>query len=134
VSDIVSLAKALPFDTCIEYDKLVDEWKLLQLQEYPAEYNRIDTYWNDCLIKANMGSSVLSKVIHAALSVSHGNTDVERTFSASGLYLTDDRAGMSEIVNAVLTVKDALKLYNNTSYFVPITKELLVLAQSAHSR
>jgi len=55
-----------------------------------------------------------SKVVKAALALSHGNAEVERVFSASRRYLTEDRASLSEkTVNAVITVKDTMKLYDN---------------------
>ncbi|KYN24381.1 hypothetical protein ALC57_04018 [Trachymyrmex cornetzi] len=62
----------------------------------------------------NIKYPVVSKVVKALLSLSHGNADVERGFSTSALILTDNRASMSEkTLNSYMIVKYALKMYNN---------------------
>lgn len=136
--DIVEMAKALPID--VKIDMLLDEWNLLRREkdELGSEEWRVDKYWNQFFhIKSaseDFKFPKVSMVVKAALSVSHGNADVERGFSTSSRILTDDRASMSErTLNALVTVKSALKLYKNKPHLVPITKELLAMSHSAYS-
>lgn len=120
----------------------VDEWKLLQLEsmtmENISETSRIDHYWRQFIYiednSKNLKYGIISKVIKASLSLTHGNADVERGFSNSGRILTDEKTAMSlRILNARLYIKDSLKLYSNKPELVPFTKELLSLAKSANS-
>lgn len=74
------------------------------------------------------------KVIKAALSLIHGSADVERSFSASGRMLTEDRASMNErTLNSLLTIKDTLKHYNNKPHLILIPKELITMARGAYN-
>lgn len=76
---------------------------------------------------------LISLVVKATLSVSHGNADVERGFSTSGRILSDDRASMSErTLDALMTIKGALRSYDNRPHLVPITKNLLMMAHRAY--
>lgn len=140
ISAIVTAAKALPFE--VQTDILIDEWKLLQGEKHPEtdiSNIRIDVYWSHFFgLKNSFGGikyPVVSKVVKALLSLSHGNADVERGFSTSALILTDNRASMSEkTLNSYMVVKYALKKYNNLPHAVPITKELLNLARISHQK
>ncbi|KAJ8884680.1 hypothetical protein PR048_016538 [Dryococelus australis] len=91
--------------------------------------NRIDIFWKQFFEKTHK-SGILkypntAKIIKASLSLSYGNADIERWFSVSGKVLTDERVSMSErTLNAVLSVKDALKQYKQ--------KNLLSMARAAH--
>lgn len=103
-----------------------------------SEEGRVDSYWNHFFLKKSASGDFkypnVSMVVKAALSVSHGNADVERGFSTSSRILTDDRASMSErTLNALITVKSALKLYENKPHLVPITRELLAMSHSAYN-
>lgn len=138
--DIIKIAQSLPFDVPI--DCLVDEWKLLQLEsmtmENISETSRIDYYWRQFIYiedsSKNLKYPIISEVIKASLSLTHGNADVERNFSNSGRVLTDEKTAMSlRMLNARLYIKDSLKLYSNKPELVPFTKELLSLAKSANS-
>lgn len=138
-NDIVMLAKTLPFD--LEYDTLLDEWKLLQHEKNTPEIDefRVDTYWYQFFTlkhpSGNLKYPTVTKVVKAALALSHGSADVERGFSTSGRVLTEDRASMSErTLNAILGVKDVLKQWDNKPHYVPITKQLLGLAKVARQR
>jgi hypothetical protein len=72
--------------------------------------------------------------VKCILSLSHGNSDVERRFSDSSNILSEERANMSlRMLNARIHVKYGLKFYDNKHYSVPITKELLSLAHYALS-
>lgn len=75
----------------------------------------------------------MEKVVKVALSLSHGNANIERRFSVSRLALTDEKASTSErTFNAILTRKDALKTFSNKPELVPITSKLISMGQSAH--
>lgn len=75
----------------------------------------------------------LTILVKAALSLSHGNADLERGFSQSGKFLTESRSSMSErMLNSINLIKDALKLYSNKAELVPIPTELVKMARSAH--
>ena len=133
---IVEVAKALPIDLNIA--SLIDEWKLLSLEEdeLHSKSNRIDVYWNQFFKKTDkageMKYPLVSKVVKAALSLSHGSADVERGFSSSQRFMTSDRASMSErTLDAYLHVKFH-KLYDGKVHLVHINKELLNLTQSAY--
>lgn len=77
---------------------------------------------------------LLAEVVKAALSLSHGNADVERSFSKSKRVLTEDKAQMSErTLDAKLTVIDALKSYNNRAALVTITGDFITRAYGAHN-
>lgn len=136
-NDLLTIARVLPLN--IPSDRLNDEWKLLQLEDHSkAEIDcPVDHYWSLFLNKQHVAGGLkypnLSKVIKCSLSLSHGNAHIERGFSVSGNILTEERTKMSErTLNAYITVKDALKLYNNKPELVPMTRKLITLAQSAH--
>ncbi|KAJ8898332.1 hypothetical protein PR048_003692 [Dryococelus australis] len=115
---IVRIARCLPID--IREDDLMDEWKLLQLEndEKVSKEQRIDIFWETL-----------------TLSLSHGNVDIGRLFSVSGKVLTDERASMSErTLNAVLTVKEVLVQYKNNPEYVPIMKNLISMSRTAHRK
>ncbi|KYN01819.1 hypothetical protein ALC62_07392 [Cyphomyrmex costatus] len=136
----MTAAKALPFE--VQTDILTNEWKLLQEEKHPKtdiSKIRIDVYWSYFFaLKNSFGNikyPVVSKVVKTLLSLSHGNADVERGFSTSALILTDNRASMSEkTLNSYMIVKYALKMCNNLPHTVPIAKELLNLARTAHQK
>ena len=65
-------------------DKLVDEFKLVQLFGLPPEPGRIDDKWND-VIQGGKYSN-LSEVVRSALTISHGSASIERGFSLSGWF------------------------------------------------
>lgn len=135
--DIVSIARKLPIS--IKEDVLIDEFKILQLEatESSNENERIDHYWRKLLNKKNaIGQkkyAEIEKVVKVALSLSHGNANIERRFSVSRSALTDEKASTSErTFNAILTIKDALKSFSNKPELVPMTSKLISMGQSAH--
>nr|XP_042899394.1 uncharacterized protein LOC110283431 [Parasteatoda tepidariorum]XP_042899395.1 uncharacterized protein LOC110283431 [Parasteatoda tepidariorum]XP_042899396.1 uncharacterized protein LOC110283431 [Parasteatoda tepidariorum] len=130
LKDIVKIASLLPIE--VNTDHLIDEWKLLQLEDIKQCDGRIDHYWNT-LLKDQLKYTNLSKVIKPALTLIHGSADVERGFSRSARIMTEDRASMSiRMLNARLTVSDALKVYKNKPEVVPVTKKFLNLASVAY--
>lgn len=113
---IVLVARELPVDT--KDDLLIDEWKMLQMETVPDFKGRIDSYSDKILKKTNEAGQQkyreVGKVIKTALSMSHGNADVERRFSVSRWALTEDKASTCErTLNAILVIKDTLKAFGN---------------------
>ena len=78
---------------------------------------------------------LIIKVVKAALSLAHGNAEVERGFSESAKNVTKDRVLLSEAsVNAIQSTKDGLKSVNNQPHTVPTTKEFIQFGRSEHCR
>lgn len=111
--NVVKLAAVLP----IEYSEhaLVDEWKLLKLEEEKSgsDKNPVDVYWSQFFEKTyTCGEKkypAVTKIVKAALALSHGNADVERGFSLSGNILNEDTANICErTLDAHLTVRDVV--------------------------
>ncbi|CAF3441207.1 unnamed protein product [Rotaria socialis] len=126
-------------------DYLNVEWRLYENETIPEEwyqqkttsgdsdevikYQPIDNYWKHVFaIKTSSGIAkfvVLPQLIKSLLSLSHGNTDVERGFSEHAALITDNRSSLSDIsINGLRATKDA----------VPICKGLLGNVKEAHSR
>lgn len=111
---VKSILKLLPESFFIE-DKILDEYRLLQLQKINTEspqykYSRIDDFWAVCLNNNRFPS--LSKFIKSVICVSHGQGDVERRFSNSGNVLTNEKTNMSiRTLNARLNAVDGIKRF-----------------------
>ena len=136
VGDIAVLARALPFE--IDIALLQDEWRLLQTEKDVITGGRIDVYWAQFFgLKTSLGDlkyPTVATVVKAVLVLEHGSGDVERGFSFSGNYLTDDKASMSErVLTNVMDIKSGMTSNNYTPLSVPITKELLNLARYAYA-
>ena len=137
----------------VDIDSSSDEWKLYQLDDIPLEFfktkgfnengeeillkERVDHYWRKIeLMKNAVGDlkyPLIIKVVKAALSLAHGNAEVERGFSESAKNVTKDRVLLSEAsVNAIQSTKDGLKSVNNQPHTVPNTKEFIQFGTSAH--
>lgn len=135
IRDVEKICKAMPVN--IDYEDVVDEWRLLSSEKLPDyDGGRIDAYWARILhLERESGEKRfpnLAVVVKSALSLSHGNADVERGFSCSGKILTYDRASMSSrMLNYLLHIQDAIRYYENKIHLIPIPKELIISAQSA---
>ena len=76
---------------------------------------------------------LIIKVVKAALSLAHGNAEVERGFQESAKDVTKDRVVLSEAsLNAIQPIKDDLKSVNNQPHTVPIIKEFIQFGRSVH--
>ncbi|KAL4085365.1 hypothetical protein QTP88_027224 [Uroleucon formosanum] len=120
---------------------LIDEWRLLRLEKITMPLNnRIDHYyWNNIFeIKNNFGDQkypFITKVVKAALTLSHGSTDIERQFSVSGNVLTENKTAMScHMLNARLNIKQGIKYFHNRPDIVPTDKKLVIVAQLAKQK
>lgn len=133
---IVALGNAIPFD--VDTSQLLDEWKLLKFEENVTKDNgSIDRYWTHFFNIKNAANDdkfpTLTKVVKAALALSHGSASIERGFSTSGLVLTSDKTAMNERgINARLNILSGMKKYNSKVSLLPITDELLLLARKAY--
>lgn len=94
--EINKCANIMPFK--IDYNKLVDEWKLLRFESLPNTKTRIDHFWNNIFdLKSGLGEikyPTVTKVVKACLTLSHGSAEVERGFPRSGNILTDDKSAI----------------------------------------
>ncbi|CAF3392131.1 unnamed protein product [Rotaria socialis] len=132
-------------------DYLNVEWRLYENETIPEEwyqqkttsgdsdevikYQPIDNYWKHVFaIKTSSGIAkfvVLPQLIKSLLSLSHGNTDVERGFSEHAALITDNRSSLSDIsINGLRATKDAVKFLRTTKS----SRRLLGNVKEAHSR
>lgn len=133
------LTKLLPFQVS---PSVLDEWSLVkatvQIRNLKTFKGRIDDFWVQFFETIGIDHSPtfpnVSKVIKSVLSISHGQADVERGFSESGLILTDDKTNLGiRTLNARLNIKFALKLYyNNNHNLVDVDKNFINSARQAH--
>ena len=86
---------------------------------------RVDHYWKNIeLMKKAVGDlkyPLIIKVVKAAISLAHGNAEVERGFSKSAKNVIKDSVLSEASVNAIQSTKDRLKSVSNQSHTVPIT-------------
>ncbi|GBO46817.1 hypothetical protein AVEN_197854-1 [Araneus ventricosus] len=133
-----------------EMDKILDEWRIYvsdeEIKEWSVEKQRdedvlqwknIDAYWGNvlCLNDINIGKKRyyhLSKVVKAALCLSHGQAPVERGFSVNKRMMSD-RARMAQtIIVGLRLFKDSVKKENVSE--TVITKEMINFYRDAHSK
>ena len=98
---------------------------------------RVAHYWSKIeLIKDGVGHAkypTILSVVKAALTLAHGNSEVERRFSGSGKTVTVDRTHLSEAsLNNLHIAADGLKIFGGLPQHVPITSSFIKLGQSAH--
>lgn len=102
--------------------------------------HEVDRYWADVLDRKNalgqLKYCTLSKVVRAALAVSHGNSDAERSFSANKRTVTPERSSLNEeTISALRMVKDAIRLFGEGHAFnIPVTDALRHSARAAHQK
>ena len=122
-----------------------DEWKLyalddLVLVEDDLKPYVVDSYWAKVLQRRNsLGQpkySILGKVVKACLSLSHGNSDAERSFSSNKRTVTPERVSLSEeTINAVRLAKDALRIRGGGKAInISVTHSLQQKARTAYSK
>lgn len=130
-----------------DIDRINAEWLVYQTERIPDEwfrksdgYHSIDYYWKNVLAMKTIAGTErfvsLSKLVKCALSLSHGNADVERGFSENTCLLTADRSLLSNAsINGLRATRDAVTFFGNGKpHEVPITKGLLDSVRYAHSR
>ncbi len=114
-TSIMYLARKFPhLLTNEEIDRVGAESRVYQMVDIPVEwiqkhtnssnktieYTIIDKYWYQVFSTTmSTGSSqylVLTKLVKCLLSLSHGNSDVERGFSQNNNLVSDDRSSLNE--------------------------------------
>lgn len=137
-----------------EHDTLKSEWRMYASDNIPKEwyieeeYNtsqghhitwtRIDDYWHSVLKQStSLGAPkypTLSKVVKAALTLSHGQAHVERGFSLNKTLVTSIRSRLKDkSINGLRTVQDRVKQEGGVTQ-VPITPTTLNAFQKAYSK
>ena len=137
----------------VDINSLSDEWKLYQLDDISLEFfktkdfnenveeillkERVGHYWRKIeLMKNAVGDlkyPLIIKVVKVALSLAHGNAEVERGLSENAKNVTKDWVLLSEAsVDAIPSTKDGLKSVNNQPHTVPITKEFIQFGRRVH--
>lgn len=127
-------------------DLLADEWRCYQAEEIPEDWHtidekpvRIDSFWRNIFqIKNAIGEQKypnIEKIVKTVLILSHGNSDVERSFSVAKNQVPNSRSTLSqESINGLRAARDGLKLQGNKPEEVCIAQEFLRLGRSAHAR
>ena len=126
-------------------DKLTDEWNQYCLEDIKEEcYQsndgmplRVAYYWSKIeLIKDGVGHAkypTILSVFKAALTLAHGNSEIERGFSGSGKTVTVDRTHLSKAtLNNLQIAADGLEMFGSLPHHVPVTSSFIKLGQSAH--
>jgi len=146
---ITALAACIPqLSTSISFaDNVVTEWRLYQADtDITADWFvsadgtniPVDKYWSRVSRQGDDSLGHPSKytdlmvVVKAALSVSHGQGDVERGFSWNNQIVDDIRIALKErTILALRTVKDVVNRFDNVR--VQITSQLIRQFQGAHA-
>jgi len=97
-----------------DVDRVGAEWRVYEMADIPdewfktttdssnniIEYVPIDKYWQQVLSTVTSTCVpqylVLIKLVKCLLSLSHGNSDVERGFSQNNNLVSDDRSSLNE--------------------------------------
>ena len=98
------------------------------------KYKRVDDYWHRILqltdARGDPKYPTLAFVIKMALSLSHGQADVERGFSVNKQILSDRTLLSQKALSATRTVKEVITRYGSVTN-VPITPSLIASYRSA---
>ena len=112
-------------------DRIDAEWRVYQMADIQEEWFRkgtvssnniieylpIDKYWYKIFSTAttSIGTPqyvVLIKLVKCLLSLSHGNSDVERGFSENNHLVSDDRSSLNEVsINGLRATKAGVKFF-----------------------
>ncbi|CAF1602250.1 unnamed protein product [Rotaria sp. Silwood1] len=137
-----------------EVDRVGAEWRVYQMADIPEEWFRkitvssdniieylpIDKYWYQIFsTTTSIGTPqyvVLTKLVKCLLSLSHGNSDVERGFSENNHLVSDDRSSLNEVsINGLRATKAGVKFFGGGKvHIVPTTSTLLSNVKEAYSR
>ena len=113
-----------------EVDRVGAEWRVYQMADIPEEWFRkstvsldniieylpIDQYWYQIFsTTTSIGTPqyvVLTKLVKCLLSLSHGNSDVERGFSENNHLVSNDRSSLNEVsINGLRATKAGVKFF-----------------------
>lgn len=115
-----------------EIDRIGAEWRVYEMADVPidwiqkrtnslnniGEHVPIDEYWCQVLSTTTLTGSpqylVLTKLVKCLLSLSHGNSDVERGFSQNNNLVSDDRSSLNESsINGLRATKAGVKFFGD---------------------
>ncbi|CAF1297097.1 unnamed protein product [Rotaria sp. Silwood1] len=154
-TSIMYLARNLPhLLTNEEVDRVGAEWRVYEMADIPedwikrntnslnnvVEYVPIDTYWYHVFsTHTTIGTPqyvTLTKLVKCLLSLSHGNSDVERGFSQNNHLVSDERSSLNEAsINGLRVTNAGVKFFGGGKvHMVPTTATLISNVQEAHSR
>jgi len=165
------LARNVPyFLTNEEIDRAGAEWRVYAMADIPIEwiqkqtnssentfeYISVDKYWYHVLCTTTSTGAPqylsLAKLVKCLLSLSHGNSDVERGFSQNNNVISDDRSSLNEAsINGLRATNAGIKFFGDgkthmvttrliySSFFilffkVSTTSTLISNVQDAYSR
>ncbi len=139
---VAALCNCMPqISTGISFvDNVTTEWRLYEAESgIKSEWVNlpVDKYWSHVSQQVDsLGQpkySNLMVVVKAALTVSHGQADVERGFSLNNHIIDDSRVSLKQqTVVAIRTVKDVVNQYGSVDK-IPITRELIRKFKGAHA-
>ncbi|CAF1074423.1 unnamed protein product [Adineta steineri] len=154
-TSIMYLARNLPhLLTNEEVDRVGVEWRVYEMADIPeewikrsssslndiVEYVPIDEYWHHVFSTYTPNGTpqyvALTKLVKCLLSLSHGNSDVERGFSQNNNLVSDERSSLNEVtINGLRATCDGVKFFGGGKvHMVPITATLISNVKDAHSR
>ena len=150
---IGAVVASLPYCNSSETsDRVLREWRSYQEAEVPEDfyieakgqnsdgtayvkYKRLDSYWHRIIQMTDHHGEpkyqTLATVVKLALSISHGQADVERGFSVNKMILTDRTSLSEKVLCATRTVKDVVEAYDSVTS-IPMTPTLFTAYRSAH--
>ena len=104
-----------------------------------VKYERIDVYWSKVGKMARPTRErkyqALMKLASIALTLNHGNADVERGFSKNKLLLTSHRTRLEmPAINGLRTVSSYVSKYQSEPHRLPFSKDVANSIRSSHAR
>jgi len=150
---MLALVANLPYCKAAEMkDKVSAEWHQYQQEEISRDmfvsgegqnsdgtafvkYKRIDEYWYRVMqitdTRGDAKYQSLGFIVKIALSLAHGQADVERGFSTNKQIL-DNRTVLGEkTLHGLRTVKEVIRKYDSI-VSIPITRNLIMTYRNAH--
>ena len=103
-----------------------------------VKYERIDVYWSKVgKMTRPTGERkypALTKLARIALTLNHGNADVERGFSKNKLLLTSHRTRLDmPAINGLRTVSSYVSKYRSEPHRLPFSKDVANNIRSFHA-
>ena len=103
-----------------------------------VKYERIDVYWSKVgKMTRPTGERkypALMKLARIALTLNHGNADVERGFSKNKLLLTSHRTRLDmPAINGLHTVSSYISKYRSEPHRLPFSKDVANSIRSSHA-
>ena len=119
-------------------DDCDDEEEDTAQSDQVVKYERIDVYWSKVgKMTRPTGERkypALVKLARIALTLNHGNADVERGFSKNKLLLTSHRTRLDmPAINGLRTVSSYVSKYRSEPHRLPFSKDVANSIRSSHA-